>query len=132
MNFRSFCVLGALAVALSAQAFGLSGGREQGAEPFVFAEKGVSRAAIVVRKDAGPGYRHAAKELADYLGKITGGGFAVSERPVKGYNTILLGTPYSTTNRDEICIRVKDAATLEVTGDGPLGTTSKPSRRTPT
>ena len=90
--------------------------------PFVVSKDGVAAAAVVIDKTAGPGVRHAATELVDYLGKITGGRFAISNVPVPGYNTILVGEPYKAVNRDEIRVRVKDPKTLEVTGDGADGT----------
>ena len=86
-------------------------------EPFVLASDGFARAAVVVQKDAPAGVKYAANELADFLGRISGTHFLVADAPVKGYKSILVGTPYKPEHPEEICIRVKDGETLEVTGD---------------
>ncbi|MBQ6925773.1 MAG: DUF4838 domain-containing protein [Kiritimatiellae bacterium] len=91
-------------------------------KPFVLAEDGLARAAVVVPRDALPGVKYAANELAEYLGRIAGTHFMVADAPVKGYKSILVGTPYKPGHPEEICVRVKNADTLEVTGDRSRGT----------
>ncbi|MBQ6923506.1 MAG: DUF4838 domain-containing protein [Kiritimatiellae bacterium] len=90
--------------------------------PFVLAEGGLAKAVIVLPADPLPGVKYAANELADFLGRISGTHFMVADAPVKGYKTILVGTPYKPEHPEEICIRVKDEETLEVTGDRSRGT----------
>lgn len=111
----------ALAVPSSVSAFSLFGGGK-GPAPFVFAKGGAAKAAVVVAPNAPAGVRFAAGELTNYLHQITGGDFVLAEKPVGGLNTILVGAPYKAAHLDEIAVRVKDAKTLEVTGDGPRGT----------
>lgn len=89
---------------------------------FYFTKDGVADAVIVVEKDVKKGYHYAADQLAKYLGKITGTSFLVAYKPVPGYKTILVGTPYKAKSSQETCIRFKDKDTLEITGDGALGT----------
>ena len=88
---------------------------------FVLALNGRARAVIVAESGTN-GYAYAANELAKYLGKITGAAFMVADRPVKGFKTIRVGTPYKASRPEELCVRVKNGDTLEFTGDGPLGT----------
>ena len=90
--------------------------------PFVIAQDGQAQAVIVFDKGVTNAVRTAAFELAKYLGKISGSSFMVADKPVRGFRTIRVGTPYKASKPDEICIRVKDADTLEVTGNGPRGT----------
>ncbi len=89
--------------------------------PFVIAKDRQPQAVIVVDKGVTNAVRTAAFELAKYLGKISGTSFMVADKPVNGFRTIRVGTPYKASKADEICIRVKDAETLEVTGNGPRG-----------
>ena len=91
-------------------------------KPFVLAEGGFAKAVVVVSSDAPPGVKYAANELADFLGRISGTHFMVADEPVKGYKTILVGTPYKPEHPEELCVRVKDGDTLEVTGDRSRGT----------
>lgn len=88
---------------------------------FVLATNGLARAVIVVAKNAPPTVAADARMLADGLGKMAGTTFMVAEAPVKGYVTILVGAPHQASKPEEICVRVKDTKTLEVTGDGPAG-----------
>ncbi len=53
---------------------------------------------------------------------MSGASFMVANQSIPGYKSILVGTPYTASKREELCIRVKDAQTLEVTGEGLLGT----------
>ena len=78
--------------------------------------------AVIVAQPGTNGYAYAANELAKYLGKITGATFMVADNPVKGFQTIQVGTPYKAAKKEDLCIRFKDRDTLEFTGDGPLGT----------
>jgi hypothetical protein len=78
--------------------------------------------AVIVAEPGTNGYAYAANELTKYLGKITGAAFMVADRPVRGYKTIRVGTPYKASRPEELCVRVKNRDTLEFTGDGPLGT----------
>ena len=91
-------------------------------EPFVLADGGFAKAVVVVQKDAPAGVKYAANELAAFLGRISGTHFLVADAPVKGYKSILVGTPYKPEHPEELCVRVKDADTLEVTGDRSRGT----------
>jgi len=88
---------------------------------FQFAAAGRAKAVIVAEPGTN-GYAYAANELAKYLGKITGAAFMVADKPVRGFQTIQVGTPYKASRPEELCIRFKDRDTLEFTGDGPLGT----------
>ena len=68
------------AACFSLSAYGTRQFNDGDQEPFVFAENGQAKAAIVVRTEGrAAGYRYAANELADYLGKMTGARFAVVE-----------------------------------------------------
>ena len=91
-------------------------------KPFVLADEGLAQAVVIVAKDAPKGVRYAANELAEFLGRLSGAHFMVADAPVKGYKSILVGTPYKPGHPEEICIRVKDRKTLEVTGDRSRGT----------
>ena len=93
----------------------------EGAAPFVLASGGRSRAVIVPYGGDTNGVGYAANLLADYLGKIAETHFLVADKPVPGYGTILVGAPYKAARPEELCVRVKDAQTLEVTGDGARG-----------
>lgn len=90
-------------------------------EPFVLASGGFARAVIIPHGGDTNGIGYAANELAKYLGKITGAPFMVAEKPVRGYKSILVGTPYKPSKPHELSIRVRDRNTLELTGDGALG-----------
>ena len=90
--------------------------------PFVIAENGEARAAIVVGRKDRPGYRYAANELADYLGRMTGARFTVVTEPVAGLSQIRVGAEYQPSRTDELHIEVKDSRHLEITGDDALGT----------
>ena len=92
------------------------------AAPFVLAEDGKAKAVIVVPKNAPAGIHYAATELADFFGRISGSRFMVTDTPVKGFRSVLVGTPYKAEHPEELCVRVKDANTLEVTGDRSRGT----------
>ena len=109
-------------VSVCAAAFAASASFAVQPAPFVLAEDGLARAAVVVPRDALPGVKYAANELAEYLGRIAGTHFMVADRPVKGFKSILVGTPYKAGHPEEICVRVKDVDTLEVTGDRSRGT----------
>ena len=88
--------------------------------PFVFASNGEAKAVIVPHGGTGTnGVNLAAREIADFLGKMSGARFLVASKPVPGYRTVLVGTPYKGAAKDEIRIRVRDANTLEVTGVNP-------------
>ena len=91
------------------------------AEPFLIAEDGLAKSVIVVHKDAPKGAEYAAKELSTFLGRITGAPIMIANESVKGYNTILVGTPYVAKNPEETFIKVKDKKTLEITGDRSRG-----------
>ena len=91
------------------------------APEFVIARDGKAEAVIVVHGGVTNGVRYAANELAKFLGRISGARFMVADKPVPGYRTILVGTPYKPQNPEELCVRVKDANTLEVTGDRSRG-----------
>ncbi len=89
-------------------------------QPFIFASNGEAKAVIVPHGGTGTnGINFAATELADFLGRMSGARFLVASKPVPGYRTILVGTPYKGSARDEIRVRVRDANTLEVTGVNP-------------
>lgn len=111
------------AACFSLSAYGFWPFNDGDQEPFVFAENGQAKAAIVVRTEGrAAGYRYAANELADYLGKMTGARFAVVEQPVDGLATIRVGTAYRAAKTDELHIEVKSSDLLEITGDDALGT----------
>ncbi len=89
---------------------------------FVLATNGIPQAVIVTAKDAPATVKESARMLADYLGRLSGATFMAVDKPIPGFKSILVGTPYTASKREELRIRVKDANTLEVTGDGQLGT----------
>lgn len=90
------------------------------ADDFILASKGESKAVIVPHGGITTnGINLAARELADFLGKITGARFQIASKPVPGFKTILVGTPYKGKNPEEISIKVKDQNTLEITGVNP-------------
>ena len=91
--------------------------------PFVLAKDGKAQIAIVPHGGlATNGVNFAAAELTNFLHRITGAEFPISAKPVPGLKTLALGTPYKAKAVDEISVRVKDASTLDVTGDGAVGT----------
>lgn len=92
-------------------------------EPFVLAKDGLPQAVIVVDKNTTSINRDAAFELAKYLGAISKTDFMVTDKPVPGFKTIKVATPYKAQKPDEISIRVADKNTLEITGDAPFGPT---------
>ena len=95
-------------------------GLRAAAPEFVLAANGESKAVVVPHGGITTnGVNFAARELADFLGRISGSKFLVASKPVPGYKTILVGTPYQAKQKEEIRIRVKDANTLEVTGENP-------------
>lgn len=99
------------------------GGMRSTSEPFVFAEDGQAKAVIVAKTEGhAEGYRYAANELADYLGKITGARFAVVDKPISGFATIRVGTDYHAARTDELHIEVRSSNELVITGDDALGT----------
>lgn len=90
------------------------------ADDFILASKGESKAVIVPHGGITTnGINLAARELADFLGKITGARFQIASKPVSGFKTILVGTPYKGKEPEEISIKVKDRNTLEITGANP-------------
>ena len=91
------------------------------APDFVLAKDGRAQAVIVPYGGDTNGLAFAANELAEFLGRLSGAAFMVAEKPVPGYKTLLVGAPYQPSEEQELRVRVKDASTLEVTGDGPLG-----------
>ena len=99
----------------------LAAGALRAAVPeFVLASGGAAKAVIVPHGGITTnGVNFAARELADFLNRISGARFLVAPKPVPGYKTILVGTPYQAKQKEEIRIRVKDANTLEITGENP-------------
>ncbi len=91
------------------------------APDFVIATNSLPQAVVVVAPDAPQTTVKAANMLADFLGRLGKTKFMVATKAVPGYKSILVGTPYKSAKQEEIFIRVKDANTLEVTGNGPLG-----------
>ncbi len=55
------------------------------------AENGSSKAVIVVAYDAAPPVKHAAAELSDFLGQITGGKFAIVNSPAEDKSNLFVG-----------------------------------------
>jgi hypothetical protein len=91
--------------------------------PFVFAESGRAKAAVVVAEDAGPGAEFAVQELVDYLNKMTGARFPVATSPLKGWNTIYVGRPLSGDDRYEAfhIQASEDGRTLDLAGNDERG-----------
>lgn len=90
------------------------------APDFVLASRGESKAVIVPHGGITTnGINLAARELADFLGQITGARFQIASKPVSGYKTIVVGTPYKGKAVDEISIKVQNKNTLEITGANP-------------
>ena len=122
MGFRHWTVAAGLIAAASAQAVwpfcSSKPALRQG--DFVIATNGVATASILIPENASPTVKFAAGELSAYLAKITGGGFAVSDRPVGNLNTIRLGFPGVEGKRDTIELKVTNAQTMEVSGVGEL------------
>lgn len=88
---------------------------------FRIASFGKARAAIVTGPAPSPVVAEMAKELTNYLARITGAEFPVSEWPVAGLNTIRLGTPYMG-KPDEFAFFLNAKNELELTGTPPRGT----------
>jgi hypothetical protein len=111
-------------ILLLAASFVLAAAGLRAAAPaFVLAAGGEAKAVVVPHGGITTnGVNFAARELADYLGRLSGAQFMVADKPVPGYRTILVGTPYKPAKFEELSIKVKDANTLEITGDGPRGT----------
>ncbi len=88
---------------------------------FVIAKGKVANVSICVPKGASEVTRHAAADLAKYLGEMSGATFKV--RTGKGAGKcILVGEKYESEREEEICIRVsKDGQVLELTGEGVRG-----------
>ena len=100
----------------------LAAGGSSAAPDFVLASRGRAKAVVVARGGDTNGVGYAANMLAEFLGRLAGAKFMVADKPVPGYRTVLVGAPYTAKAPEETCVRVKDANTLEVTGDGPIGT----------
>lgn len=86
------------------------------------AKDGKASAVIVEGEKPSPATATAAKELAKYLKQITGAEFEVVARASPNQSRIVVGTSYTSQRFEEICVRVKDSQTLEVTGEGSRGT----------
>ena len=95
------------------------------------AEDGQARAVIVVAADAPAPEQHAAKELADFLGQVTGGEFSLVDAPAKDKASIFVGRaaakladPALKTEDlgDEGIAIVTTDKGLVLTGHGPRGT----------
>lgn len=89
---------------------------------FVFAENGSPKAVLVVADGQTNGCRYAALKLSDVLGRMTGARFMVSDKPVPGFSTVLLGSKYAPSRPEELFIKVQSPDMLILTGDGPRGT----------
>lgn len=90
------------------------------ADDFILASKGESKVVIIPHGGVtNNGINLAARELADFLGKITGARFQITSKPINGYKNILVGTPYKGSKPEEISIKVKDPKNLEITGVNP-------------
>ena len=120
MHTKRFGAVMALAAAWGAHAFGNAAAAADG--NFVIAENGRAKAAIVCAKDEPRGYRYAATELADFLGRMTGGRFAVVDRPIAGLNSILIGADCRTTREDELYIKVASPTEMVISGSGATAT----------
>ncbi len=60
-------------------------------EAVTIAQNGLAQAAIVIAQDAGEPEQHAAVELADFLGQITGARFDILHWPVAGRSHLIVG-----------------------------------------
>ena len=92
------------------------------ASAFDLARDGRSDLDIVIPAQPSPSVNWASRQLADYLHRITGATFAV----VRGEDgakkrRIRLGFPYDSQHPEEYSLRVADADTLEILGEGPRG-----------
>jgi hypothetical protein len=120
-NTRHNPFAGALVAATLLTAFAPVAAKAE-AKPFVLASGGRAQAVVVAHGGDTNGIGYAAQQLAKNLGRLSGATFMVADKPVAGYKTILVGAPYKAAKRQETCVRVKDENTLEVTGDGAIGT----------
>lgn len=101
------------------QAFWLFG-TNRGSGDFLIATNGSARASIVVPKEAPKCALWAARHRGRHLGEMTGTSFAIADHPIDGLNAIRVGFPYEGRS-DEICLKVVDPKTMEVTGEGARG-----------
>lgn len=90
------------------------------AADFVIARGGSAAVPVVVPKGASKSVRHAADELAKYLGKMSGATFAVREGDWKGA-AIRVGDPCPGLKAEGIRLKAGKGSLL-VTGEGPRGT----------
>lgn len=89
---------------------------------FEIVKDGIAKAAIVLDNSEPEGYRYAANELADFLGRMTKARITVQDKPVPGLNSIHIGTEYRADKDEELFIKVKSASEMEITGAGAIGT----------
>ncbi len=87
---------------------------------FVLAQGKTARAVISIPKEAGASVKYAAEELAKYLEAMSGATFKVVPGASSTGARICVGDEYKG-KVDEICVKVKDANTLVVTGEGTRG-----------
>jgi len=88
----------------------------------ILAERGQAKAVIVVAPDASEPVQYAAKELAHFLGEISGGRFQITPEPVEGQTSILVGQPIGRElGEEETAIRTTYDG-LVLTGGEPRGT----------
>jgi GH43 family beta-xylosidase len=87
---------------------------------FVLAQGKTARAVISIPKDAGESVKYAADELAKYLGMMSGAKFKVVPGASSTGARICVGDAYDG-KPDEICVKVANANTLVVTGEGTRG-----------
>ncbi len=89
-------------------------------EAFPVARGGEAKAVISVPADPSPSVAYAAKELAKYLGRITGAPFEIGTNVTDGA-VLRVGDPYEASRPEELRLFAKDARTFVVTGEGPRG-----------
>ena len=82
---------------------------------------GKAQAVIATPPSPAPSVAYAAKELAKYLGKMTGAPFEVVTNVPASAAAIRVGDPYEAKRPEEIRLRAADGKTFLVTGEGPRG-----------
>ncbi len=82
---------------------------------------GEAKAVISIPAEPAISVTYAAKELAKYLGKITGAEFQIVADAPASAAAIRVGDPYEAKRPEEIRLYAKDARTFIVTGEGPRG-----------
>lgn len=103
-------------------AFLFSASLSLAAEAFFIAKGGKAEAVISVPEEPASSTLYAAKELASYFSKISGGTFQIVTNAPNDVKAIRLGGAYEASKPEEIFIYAESPKSLIVTGEGTRGT----------